>query len=145
MNIVKCISGLPREGKTNELIETCINMMNLTIGDDNESALKPRYYFISTEENIPTILKRFHDKLMKKGFSADVSDKILRNNIEKIIFISSESKFYDTLNKAVNKHDCVFFIDMPELIVPNFASAINDIIDRLPWDVYWTRSRNKCI
>jgi hypothetical protein len=147
MNIVRCISGLRQEGKTTELIETCIDMMS-RLSDD-----EPRFYFVTVEENADSILEKIKSELLELEFSTYQVNKMIKNTIVKVIHVagtSSVDDLYNVLTEAVTTQDCEVFIDMPELIDKDFASNINRFIDKFPGgdvmnsiDIYWTRSRRK--
>ncbi len=144
MNIVRCISGAKREGKTTELLELCIDMMRF-------ERTKPKLYIITIEESAESILELLTVILEQQGYSEEGISDILKNNLGRIIEINPSSDvdvLYRKLDEIVSTNDCKVFIDMPELLDKKFSSHINAFVDLYPndsvdnsIDIHWTRLR----
>ncbi len=145
MNVVSCISGGRREGKTRELLELCISMMKI-------DRTKPRFYIVTVEDSAKSILDLLISKLEFKGYSEKDVSRMMDNNLAGVVKIDpgyEENELYRELDKMVSTQDCEVFIDMPEMHDKNFSRNINTFVDHYPnhavdnsIDIYWTRSRH---
>jgi len=131
MNIVTCISGLPLEGKSGELLEAFVTA--------NNNPLLTAVLIVCVEnESVRDIeLNKIEQAL-----------SVLPQTQCDIQHVFNHEELKNCIYTHVSKSDCVVYIDMPEKIVQHFEIEVNQLVDMYPniqcsnsLDIVYTRTR----
>ncbi len=143
MNIVKCISGLKGEGKTDELLEGYLNTNKLGLGINA--------VFFTCEQPIDGVFKQLsqiQDKIVELDNLKDQRD--ITFDKYKLVACKDEDELFIVMKSHVEEYDCNLYIDDPHTLSKNFTTKVESFVDSYPCenvknsvDVTYTRLREK--